>query len=100
MLKHPRAKALVDGFATSWLTVRKSSTWQPDLVVHPEFDENLRAAFQRETQLFLESQLGDDRASPISSARTTPSSTSIWRDTTAFPMCMASASAACHSPTA
>ena len=42
--------------------VRKSSTWQPDLVVHPEFDENLRAAFQRETQLFLESQLGDDRS--------------------------------------
>ncbi len=62
MLKHPRAKALVDGFATSWLTVRKVQTWQPDLVVHPEFDENLRAAFQRETQLFLESQLGDDRS--------------------------------------
>ena len=62
MLKHPRAKALVDGFATSWLTIRKVQTWQPDLVVHPEFDENLRAAFQRETQLFLESQLGDDRS--------------------------------------
>jgi mono/diheme cytochrome c family protein len=62
MLHHPRAKALVDGLATSWLTLRKVQSWQPDLVVHPEFDENLRAAFQRETLLFLESQLVEDRS--------------------------------------
>ena len=34
---------------------------QPDPGVFPEFDENLRQAFEREIQLFLESQIRDDR---------------------------------------
>ena len=50
----------------------------------PEFDENLREAFQRETELFVESQLarGSQRRR-AADAPTTPSSTSGWRGTTA-----------------
>lgn len=34
----------------------------PDATVFPEFDENLRQAMQRETELFMESQLREDRS--------------------------------------
>jgi hypothetical protein len=40
------------------------ATVRPDAKAFPEFDENLREAFQQETQLFLESQLREDR--PVS----------------------------------
>ena len=33
----------------------------PDPEAFPEFDENLREALQRETELFLESQIREDR---------------------------------------
>ena len=36
----------------------------PDPDLFPEFDENLREAFRRETELFIGSQLRDDRAHP------------------------------------
>jgi hypothetical protein len=62
MLRDSRSKALVESFANQWLTVRKAHTWQPDTSRFPEFDENLRESFLRETQLFLESQLREDRS--------------------------------------
>ena len=34
---------------------------RPDQYIFPDFDENLRGGIQRETALFLESQLRDDR---------------------------------------
>ena len=34
----------------------------PDAELFPDFDDNLREAFQRETELFLESQLREDRS--------------------------------------
>ena len=36
----------------------------PDPDLFPEFDENLREAFRRETELFIGSQLQDDRTIP------------------------------------
>ena len=39
-----------------------SATSSPDPDLFPDFDENLRDAFQRETELFLESQLREDRS--------------------------------------
>ncbi|MBI4473773.1 MAG: DUF1592 domain-containing protein [Acidobacteria bacterium] len=62
MLRDPRSKALISSFASQWLTVRKLQTWQPDLIAFPDWDENLRDAFIRETELFLESQLREDRS--------------------------------------
>jgi hypothetical protein len=62
MLRDPRSKALVESFGSQWLGVRKASSILPDPNIFPEFDENLRDAFLKETSLFLESQLRDDRS--------------------------------------
>src|SRR5262245_22240664 len=61
MLRDTRARALVRNFFGQWLSVRNVATVTPDPKVFPEFDEELRAAFQRETELFIESQLREDR---------------------------------------
>jgi mono/diheme cytochrome c family protein len=62
MLRDPRSKALVESFGNQWLGVRKASSVLPDPNIFPEFDENLRDAFLKETVLFLENQLRDDRS--------------------------------------
>ena len=62
MLRDPRSHALVTNFFGQWLTVRNVSSSKPDRYIFPEFDENLRAAFGRETEMFLESQLREDRS--------------------------------------
>ena len=60
MLADPRARALVDNFASQWLQLGRVRGVIPDTDVFYEFDENLRADMERETKLFLESQvLGD-----------------------------------------
>jgi hypothetical protein len=61
MLADERSQALVENFAGQWLWQRNMRTHAPDTNIFPEFDENLREAFQTETQLFLESQLREDR---------------------------------------
>jgi mono/diheme cytochrome c family protein len=61
MLGDPRARALVDNFVGQWLAVRNLRDVVPDSDLFPEFDENLRLAFQRETQLFMESMLRENR---------------------------------------
>jgi hypothetical protein len=60
MLASGRASALVENFAAQWLYLRNMRTAAPDAGQFPDFDDNLREAFQRETQLFLESQLRED----------------------------------------
>ena len=61
MLADPRAQALVDNFASQWLTIGKLAGVVPDVDAYPEFDENLRTAFREETRLFIASQLREDR---------------------------------------
>ncbi|MCY4027092.1 MAG: DUF1592 domain-containing protein [Acidobacteria bacterium] len=62
MLADPRAGALVENFAGQWLALRSVDGLAPDPNLFPEFDENLREALRRETDLFLESQLREDRS--------------------------------------
>ena len=62
MLRDPRASALVTGFAAQWLGMRKAQTFLPDANIFPEFDENLRRALQRETTMFVDSQIAADRS--------------------------------------
>ena len=57
MLADPRSTALVDNFASQWLQLNRLRGVTPDADVFFEFDENLRADMERETTLFLESQL-------------------------------------------
>ena len=61
MLRDPKSSALITGFANQWLGVRKAQSFLPDANIFPEFDENLRRALQRETHLFIESQIAADR---------------------------------------
>jgi Protein of unknown function (DUF1592)/Protein of unknown function (DUF1588)/Protein of unknown function (DUF1585)/Protein of unknown function (DUF1587)/Protein of unknown function (DUF1595)/Planctomycete cytochrome C len=61
MLRDDRAAALIEGFATRWLELSKLSGAVPDTHLYPEFDENLREAMAKETQLFVASQLREDR---------------------------------------
>jgi hypothetical protein len=64
MLADPRArKALVSNFFDQWLQIRNVWLLTPDANrKFPWFDDNLRTAFVREAELFLDSQLQDDRS--------------------------------------
>ena len=62
MLEDSRSKALVSNFAGQWLYLRNMRSAMPDPDVFPSFDENLREAFQRETELFFQSMLREDRS--------------------------------------
>ncbi len=55
MLADPKADALVSNFAGQWLQLRNLKTFLPNSDEFPDFDDNLRQAFQRETELFFES---------------------------------------------
>ena len=62
MLADSRSKALVSNFAGQWLYLRNMATVAPDLGEFPEFDENLREALQRETELFFDSMLRENHS--------------------------------------
>ncbi len=62
MLADERAETLVTSFAAQWLHLRRMRTVTPDVNAFPAFDENLRDALIRETELFVASQLRDDRS--------------------------------------
>ena len=62
MLADRRSKMLVENFAGQWLGFRKALAWQPDANRFFEFDENLRHALVMETELFVDSQLREDRS--------------------------------------
>jgi mono/diheme cytochrome c family protein len=62
LLADPRAEALVTNFAGQWLYLRNVRTATPDKNEFPDFDDNLRQAFQRETELFVGSIVREDRS--------------------------------------
>ena len=64
MLADPRARdALVDNFFGQWLQIRNVWLLTPDANRNfPWFDDNLRSAFVKEMELFLDSQLKEDRS--------------------------------------
>ncbi len=62
MLADPRAESLVTNFAAQWLYLRNLTAVSPDFIVFPDFDETLRRALRRETELFFESIVREDRS--------------------------------------
>jgi mono/diheme cytochrome c family protein len=62
MLADPRSEALVSNFAGQWLHVRNVSSFRPSPEVLFHFDDNLREAFQRESELFFESIIRENRS--------------------------------------
>jgi hypothetical protein len=60
MLRDPKSAALVENFAGQWLQFKNIDVVRPDLERFPEFDEGLRQAMRRETELFLQNIVRSD----------------------------------------
>jgi hypothetical protein len=61
MLKDPKSSALVENFAGQWLQLRSMQNVTPDAKRFPNFDESLRDAMTKETQLFFNAIVQEDR---------------------------------------
>jgi hypothetical protein len=61
MLADPRSDALIGNFASQLLYLRNLAATSPDGVFYPDWDDELRQSFRRETELFFESILREDR---------------------------------------
>jgi hypothetical protein len=55
MLADPRSEAMVTNFAAQWLFLRDVAVKDPDIFLFPDHDVSLRAALERETELFVDS---------------------------------------------
>ncbi len=62
MVADPRAEALVTNFAGQWLQLRNLNNFQPNTDIFPDFDDNLRQGFRRETELLFHSVVQEDRS--------------------------------------
>jgi hypothetical protein len=62
MLADRRSQALVDNFAGQWLFIRNVAGHQPSPETLFHYDDNLRKAFERETKLFFESVIRENRS--------------------------------------
>ena len=61
MLADPKSAALVENFAGQWLRLRNLRNVLPNSDLFPDFDDNLRQSFRRETELFFDSIIREDR---------------------------------------
>ncbi len=62
MLADPRSESMVTNFASQWLFLGDVELKEPDPLVFRHFDETLRRAFERETELFVDSILRENRS--------------------------------------
>jgi mono/diheme cytochrome c family protein len=61
MLKDPRSQQLVSNFAGQWLSLRALQSQTPVPSEYPDFDDVLRQAMRKETELFVGSVIQEDR---------------------------------------
>ena len=61
MLADPRSEALVTNFAQQLLYLRNLPATSPDGIFYPNWDDELRQSLQRESELFFESIIREDR---------------------------------------
>ncbi|MBI4473124.1 MAG: DUF1592 domain-containing protein, partial [Acidobacteria bacterium] len=62
LLADEKSNALVENFAGQWLQLRNLAAVSPFPRAFPEFDDNLRQAFRRETELFFSSIKDENRS--------------------------------------
>src|SRR5262249_32678956 len=62
MLTDPRATALVQNFPSQWLQIKRIQFISPDGQLFPTFNDKLRASMLKETDLFVESIIREDRS--------------------------------------
>jgi cytochrome c553 len=61
MLSDPRSEALATRFGAQWLRLQDLDKIIPDYLQYPHYDDTLAAGLRRETELFLDSLIRDDR---------------------------------------
>jgi hypothetical protein len=63
MLKDPRSNALISNFTGQWLQLRNlESKVQPDILMFPDFDDNIREGFRTETEMLFGHILRENRS--------------------------------------
>ena len=62
MLRDPKSRALAENFGGQWLELRKLASVKPDRQRFPEFEEYLRMSMRKETEMFFESIVREDRS--------------------------------------
>jgi mono/diheme cytochrome c family protein len=62
MLADSKSQAFITNFTGQWLNVRGLKTAEPVVNIFPDFDDNLRNAFQREAELFFDSIVHEDHS--------------------------------------
>jgi hypothetical protein len=62
MLSDPRSDQFVVNFAGQWLNLRALQSWAPSAALYPDFDDNLRLAMRRETEMFFGNIVQEDRS--------------------------------------
>lgn len=61
MLADTRSRTLVENFAAQWLNLGRLNASAPNGEIFPYFDDNLRQAFRKETELFFDYVFRNDR---------------------------------------
>jgi hypothetical protein len=61
MLADPRSQAFTENFAGQWLSLRRLPDIVPDPFLFPDYGDTLALAFQKETELFFDSMVREDR---------------------------------------
>ena len=62
MLRDERASALATRFAAQWMRLQDLEKIQPDVRVAPDFDEQLKRSMRKETELFFDHLVREDRS--------------------------------------
>ncbi|MEY4565908.1 MAG: hypothetical protein RLY14_878 [Planctomycetota bacterium] len=62
MLADKKSASLTNSFAEQWLHLRNLDSFVPDMRLYPDFDDNLRQAMKRETELLFQSVVSENRS--------------------------------------
>jgi hypothetical protein len=62
MLVDARARSFVENFAGQWLQLRNLRNLSPDPALFPDFGEDLRGGMQKESEMFFEAVLKENRS--------------------------------------
>jgi hypothetical protein len=62
MIADARADSLMTAFTGQWLQLRNLDKVTPDILMFPDFDDNVRQALRRETELFFTSVVRENRS--------------------------------------
>lgn len=62
LLEDPKAAALIDNFAGQWWLIRNVNVAFKDVLLYPQWDDNMKSSMRSEMRLFAESFFASDRS--------------------------------------